>query len=65
MAGRRSKKRHRSQLSADEVEEIIEASKVPYKRHKDIAFEHRFSHTLIGRLIRESTRAPEKLKALR
>ena len=37
---RRAKKRRRKDLSADEIDVIVEATKQPYKRQKDIAFEH-------------------------
>ena len=36
-AGRKFKKRHRKDLTADEIEEIIAASKEPYRIHADIA----------------------------
>ena len=31
------KKRHRKDLSIEEIEEILEAAKQPYRLHKDIA----------------------------
>ena len=34
---RKYKKRHRKDLTTDEIEAIVEATKVPHRLHKDIA----------------------------
>ena len=62
---RRAKKRGRKDLSADEIDVIVEATKQPYKRQKDIAFEHQITARLVHELVRDAEKQPEKQAALR
>ena len=48
----------------EEVEAIIKAAKEPYRLHKDIAQKFRVSSQLVGGLVRDSVKCPEKLAAL-
>ena len=62
---RKYKKRHRKDLSPEEIEAIVAASKVPIRLHKDIAQEFKIPKILVGQLVKESTVNPEKLDAYR
>ena len=64
-AGHHYKKRRRRTLSPDEVAEIVAATKEPYRMHADVARQYRVSSQLVGTLVRESVRQPEKLEAQR
>ena len=63
--GRWYKARHRKTLTAAEIEQIVQTSKEPHHRHQDVVQQFRISKTLVGQLISESKKRPEKLEALR
>ena len=56
------KKRHRKDLSYEEIKQVLEATKQPYRLHKDIAKEFRIPAILVSRLVKESQLKPEKLE---
>ena len=58
------KKRHRKELSAEEVAAIVSATRKPYHLYDDVAKQFRVSSQLVSRLAKESERQPEKLEAL-
>ena len=62
---RKYKKRHRKDLTPEEIEAIVAAAKVPNKLHKDIGQEFKISAILVGQLVKESIDNPRKLDALR
>ena len=62
---RKYKKRHRKDLSPEEIEAIVTAAKVPHRLHKDIAQEFKIPALLVGKLVKESNQEPEKLEAYR
>ena len=51
---RRLKKRRRRDLSPDEIDAIVEATKQPYKLQKDVAKQYNVNRKLVGALVRES-----------
>ena len=59
------KKRHRKDLSVEELEEILEETKKPYLLFKDIANKHNVSFQFVSRLVQESKKKPEKLQKRR
>ena len=59
------KKRNRKDLSPEEIEEIVKATKQPYRMQKDIAQQFRITAHLVSGLVLESKRQPEKLKKTR
>ena len=61
----RYKKRHRKDLTADEVEAIVAATKEPYRLHKDIAQQFHVSAILVGRLAKEAARKPGMVETWR
>ena len=54
------KKRHRKELNAREIEEIVAAAKQPFQYHKDVAQRFKITKELVGRLVKESRQQPEK-----
>ena len=56
------KKRLRKDLTVDEIKSILAAAKKPFHRHQDIAQQFRVTSSLVGRLVRESRRQPEKME---
>ena len=62
---RKYKKRHRKDLTPDEIEAIVAAAKVPHRLHKDIAQEFKVPTILIGKLVKESIEEPTKIDELR
>ena len=56
----RLKKRHRRDLSPDEVGRIVQATKQPYKLKKTVADEHRITPHLVSALVKEAIKKPEK-----
>ena len=58
----RFKKRYRKDLSVEEIEEIIVATKQPYRLHKEVAKEFRVSHQLVSRLYQESLKGSKKIE---
>ena len=59
------KKRHRKDLSAEEIEEIVAATKEPFRLHKDVAEQFRIPAQLVSGLAREAEKKPEKLQQKR
>ena len=59
------KKRHRKDLSADEIEAIVRATQEPYRLQKDVAQEFQVTARLVHGLVRESQKKPEKLEQQR
>ena len=47
-----------------EVESIIKAASEPYKHQVDIAKQYKVSVQLVGRLVKKSVEAPEKIAYL-
>ena len=62
---RRYKKRHRKDLTADEIEKILEATKQPFMMHRDVAQQFKISHRLVVDLVREAQKQPGKLLELK
>ena len=56
------KKRLRKDLSVEEIENIIAATKQPYKLHTDIAKEFRVSYHLVSGLYKESLKGSKKIE---
>ena len=52
-------------MSTEEIEQIVEATAVPFALHKDVAQRFRVAPILVSRLVLESKRKPEKLEAQR
>lgn len=59
------KKRHRKELSVEDIESIVAASKEPFQYHSVIAKRFRISELLVRTLIKEAKKQPEKLEAQR
>ena len=59
------KKRKRKDLSPDEIETIVAATKKPFHMYKDVAEQYRISAQLVLILVQESEKKPEKIKQLR
>ena len=59
------KKRHRKDLTADEIEAIVIATRQPFCLLKDVALRFRLPVSLVGRLVREAEKKPETQMALR
>ena len=55
------KKRHRKDLTIEEIKEIVAAAQEPFHLQKDIAQKYRISAQLVSILIQESIKKPEKL----
>ena len=62
---RKFKKRHRKDLTSEEVAKLVEATKEPYRTHKDVAKEFQVPVPLVHTLAKEAVKKPEKLAALR
>jgi transposase-like protein len=62
---RQYKARHRSSLSAAEQQEIVEAYADQYVPQKEVARRFRVSPQLVGSLVRDSKKKPEKLRAVK
>ena len=54
------KKRHRKDLTADEVDAIVAAAGQPYRLQRDVAQQFRVTTNLVSRLVVEAERKPEK-----
>ena len=63
--GRKYRKRPRKELTADEIESIVAATKVPFLRYAEVAKNFRVGIALVNSLVRESKEQPEKVQALR
>ena len=63
--GSKLKKRHRKDLTADEIESIVLAVRQPFYSMKDVAMRFRLPFSLVGRLVREAEKKPEIQRALR
>ena len=63
--GSKFKKRHRKDLSLEEVEAIVAATKQPYCHHKDVAQRFRIPAQLVSGLVEEAKNKPEKLQQYR
>ena len=59
------KKRHRKDLTVEEIESIVLKAKEPFCMLKDVAQQFRLTPFLVGKLVKESETKPEKLKELR
>ena len=59
------KKRHRKDLTPDDIEAIVAASKIPHRLHKDIVQEFKIPIYLVSRLVKESIEDPRKLDVYR
>ena len=57
------KKRHRKDLSVEEIQAIVRESEEPFRYHKDIAQKFRIPARLVGALVQESQKKPEKLQS--
>ena len=57
------KKRQRKDLTPEEIDAIIKATSEPFALHKDIAKRFRITHHLVGGLVKDSKKRPEKLEA--
>lgn len=63
--GRTYRKRPRRELSPEEIERIVAATKQPYCTQKDVAKQFRVTAILVRQLVKEAKQKPEKLVALR
>ena len=59
------KKRLRKDLSVDEIEAIVAATREPFTHQKDVAQRFRVTSALVGRLVREIEKKPEVVEELR
>ena len=59
------KKRHRKDLTADEVEALVAATKQPFRLHRDVAQQFRVTTNLVSCLVVEAEKKPEKLNRKR
>ena len=59
MPCRKYKKRHKKDLTADEVDAIVEATKQPFRLQKDVAQQFRISIDLVSSLSRDAVKRPE------
>ena len=57
----RFKRRYRKDLSVDELEKIVAATKQPFRLHKDIAQEFMITARLVGVISSEAEKKPKKL----
>jgi len=64
-AGNRYKPRHRSQLSSDEIDNIVLAYDVGHKKQAEVAKQFRIKEILVNRLVNESRKQPEKQRDLK
>ena len=55
------KKRYRKDLTADEIEKILEETKQPFCYHRVVADKFKITVQLVTTLVRESKKQPEKL----
>ena len=62
---KRFKKRHRKDLTPEEIEDIVAASKMSHRLHKDIAKDFKVPAILVGKLVKESLDEPRRLEAYR
>ena len=62
---KRAKKKRRSDLTVEEIEEILQAVQEPYRTHRDIALKYRVSVNVVSKLVRDSRRAPGLTDTLR
>ena len=56
------KKRHRKDLTYEEITHILAAAKEPHKLQKDVAQQFHIPANLVGRLLKEAETKPEKLE---
>ena len=59
--GTKLRKRHRRELSADEIADIVAATRKPYHKIKDVALQHRVTPSLVGRLVKDVEKDPEMI----
>ena len=57
------RKRHRTELSVNEIEEIVATTKEPHRHQVDVAKQYRVSKSLVHKLVKEAKLNPEKLIA--
>ena len=62
---RKYKKRQRKDLTASDIEKILEATKQPFMMQKDVAQQFKISHRLVVDLVREAMKQPDKLLKLK
>lgn len=62
MPGHKYKKRHRKELEAEEIEDIVHKYQVQHLTQVETAKQHRISPSLVSRLVEESKKQPEKLR---
>ena len=62
---RKYKKRHRKDLTASEIERILEAAEQPFVMHRDVAQQFKISYRLVVDLVREAKKQPGKLLDLK
>ena len=63
--GTKLRKRHRRELSADEIADIVAATKKPYCQIKDVALQHRVTPGLVGRLVKDAEKNSQMIQQLR
>ena len=63
--GTKLRKRQRRELSADEIADIVAATKKPYCQIKDVALQHRVTPSLVGRLVKDVEKNPQMIQQLR
>ena len=56
------KRRHRKDLTPDEIDDIIRRTYEPFTMYRDIAQRFHITERLIGDLVKESKKRPEKLE---
>ena len=58
------KKRHRKDLSHEEIINIVQLSQQSFNPHQEIARKHRISVSLVHRLVQDAIKSPSKIEAL-
>jgi len=64
-AGNYYKKRHRKELSTAEIVDIVHCYVIECASQADVARKHRISVQLVGRLVAEAKKKPEKLRDMK
>ena len=55
---RKFKKRHRKDLSSEEIRRIVAATEIPFKSQRDVAKEFQVTALLVHALVKEAKKEP-------
>ena len=59
---RKFKKRHKKDLSPEEISTIVATTKQPFRLYKDVAKQFRISQKLLCDLVYEAKKKPERIQ---